>query len=159
MKYIVFDVTSKLQNSFIGQAFITSNPMKVCKEANRFCTIIYKTPENVQEQTVKARVSNGKMYLANGSVIPINVIPQGIKFVAFEPDSNFKTLGTGHCKQVAFSKIKEEGLKDTAFFLGCKKEGPKTWAFSTFVDGHLDFGTDVTEAEALLETSSNEKKS
>lgn len=151
MKYIVFDITSKLQNSIVGQAFVTSNPLKVCKEGNRFCTVIYKTSENVQEQATKARVSNGKMYLTNGSVIPVSVIPEGIKFVAFEPDSNFKTLRTGHCKQIPFSKIKEEGLRDTSFFLGCKKDGPKSWTFATFIDGHLDFGTDVTEAEALVE--------
>lgn len=158
MKYIAFDVVSKLQNSLIGQAIVTTNPIRPYKDNSHACSFIYKTQDNIIEGSMRARISNGKIYFSNGSVASISCIPETTKLVVFEPDSNFRTLGTGHCKQISPSKIKEETIKDTAFFLGCKKEGPKVWAYSTFVGGILDFGTDSTEAEILLEIPSNEKK-
>lgn len=107
---------------------------------------------------MRARVSSGKIYFANGSVATISSIPEGMRLVVFEPDANFKTLGTGQCKQIVTSKIKEENVEDTAFFLVCKKDGPKIWTYSTFVGNILDFGADSTEAEMLLEIPNNEKK-
>ena len=158
MRYIVFDVTSKLQNSLVGQAFITSNPIHPYKDANHLCSFIYKTQDDLTEGSMRARISNGKIYLANGTVAPVSSIPEMTKLVVFEPDSNFKTLGTGHCKQMAVSRIKEENVKDNAFFLGCKKDGPKMWTYCTFVGNTLDFGSDSTEAEVLLEIPGNQKK-
>jgi hypothetical protein len=158
MKYIIFDVTSKLQNSLVGQAVITSNPIRPYKDNNHMCSYIYKTQENVIEGSMRARVTNGKIYFANGSVATITSIPEGMRLVVFEPDVNFKALGTGHCKQIATSKIKDENVKDTAFFLACKKDGPKTWTYSTLIGNTLDFGADSTEAEILLEVPGNEKK-
>ena len=158
MKYIVFDVISKLQNSLVGQAVITSNPIRSYKDNNHMCSYIYKIQENVPEGSMRARISNGKIYFANGSDATITSIPEEMKLVVFEPDVNFKALGTGHCKQIATSKIKDENVKDTAFFLVCKKDGPKTWTYSTFIDNTLDFGTDSTEADILLEIPNNGKK-
>lgn len=158
MKYIVFDVASKLQNNLVGDATITSNPIRPYRTSNHGCTVIYKTQDSAVEGSFRARVSNGKMYINNGAVLSISVLPDTMRIVVFEPDSTFKTLGTGHCKQIIPSKIKEENVKETAFLLGCKKDGPKVWSYAVLNGGTLDFGSDSTEAEILMEIPNSEKK-
>lgn len=152
MKYIIFDITNRLANSMLGHAYITANPLTEFAKRNYNNFAIYKTTEDIPEGLFEGRITDQgkKLSINTGKSITIQPIENG-HYVVFEPDGNFKTLGTGYAVERSFNKIQEDKPQDKAFFLFCEKSGPKVWKKAVYDNGVLDFEGDSTPAIPLVE--------
>lgn len=151
MKYILFDVNDSLKNSRIGTASIASNPLQFFRNTNHGNFILLKSDDFNEGERFVARLVGDDLTLSTGKTGKVVVLNGNI--LVFEPDSYFRSLRTGWVRQMDVNKIKEESLRNNAFFILSEKPGPKDWEKASFdVDGTLDFGKEPIKGTALVES-------
>lgn len=152
MKFILFDVHETLKNSRIGSVSIASNPLHLFRNNLHTNFIFLKSDDfNEGERFIARLIGDDNLILATGKTGKVTVLCGNL--LVFEPDSYFKNLRTGSIRQMDVNKIKEESLRDTAFFILSDQPGPKEWMKASFdVDGTIDFGKEPIKGIALIES-------
>ena len=151
MKFILFDINESLKNSRIGSASISSNPLQFFRN-NTHTNYVLLTSEAFSDgERFAARLVGEDLILSTGKTGKVTVLNGNV--LVFDPDSYFRTLRTGWVRQMDVNKIKEESLRNNAFFILSEKPGPKDWEKASFdVDGTLDFGKEPIKGIALVES-------
>lgn len=152
MKYLLFDINDTLKNSRIGSVSIASNPLHLFRNNAHTNFVILKSEDfNEGERFVARLIGDDNLTLANGKTGKVTVLSGNL--LVFEPDSYFKNLRTGWVRHMDVNKIKEEALRNTAFFILSDKSGPKDWEKASFdIDGTIDFGKEPIKGIALVES-------
>lgn len=150
MKFILFDIHETLKNSLIGSVSIASNPLHLFRNNLHTKFIFLKSDDFNEGECFVARLIGDDLILATGKTGKVTVLNGNL--LVFEPDSYFKNLRTGSICQMDVNKIKEESLRDTAFFILSDQPGPKDWTKASFdTDGTIDFGKEPIKGVALIE--------
>lgn len=143
MKYIILHTVSVLKECLVGVAVVTSNVLNFFKSAGNCVFTIYQTESEASEGSFGAKITDEKISLSNSKIFGVKEIAKySSKFAVFEPDGNFKSLGTGWIRRTNLNSNALRDYSGNAILLCSEKDFPADWrvAVINLAKSTIDFG-------------------
>lgn len=154
MKYGVFVHFQNLSGMSIGTLIVSTNLLSALKDSKYNAFRLYQLEKDTPIGSYRCTIQEDIVQIGKNKVYGCKLIDGSKHFIVFEPDADFDQLGSGTVKEVAFSKLRDESIRDEDFLLYSEKEGPKIWSYGVLREGKLYSPSDVLDVIKLSDDSS-----
>lgn len=151
MKYGIFMDAQNLSGMRLGTLVVCDNLLTSLKQGKYYGFSLYRIDSKLTPGTYRCIIQDKSVILDEDKAFDCEQIDPNKHLIVFEPDTSFKKLGTGWVKEMALSKMEEEGVKDTCFFLCSDKEGPKNWNVGILKKDKLHLSNTILDVTKMLD--------